>query len=169
MQLHKEKKKKKTKTVVKRTVDPHGAGPELAGNVVSLADVLGPDTGGETVDRVVGTLDDLIDLGVLHDRHHGAEDLLAGDGHVIGHVGEDGGGHEVALVAHAGTADSHAGALLLADVDEVQNALHLLLRDLGTLLGLGVERVAHPPLLGELSALLNELVVLLLVHEHTRT
>ena len=62
-------------------------------------------------------------------REHRAEDLLAGDAHVVGHVGEQGRRDEVAVsefvaVGAAASADQ-AGALLLAAGDQAEHPVQL--------------------------------------------
>src|SRR3954463_13542630 len=55
-------------------VDPDGAGLELGGHAVGLADVAGPDGGGEAVHAAVAALDDVVDVLERDDGHDGAED-----------------------------------------------------------------------------------------------
>ena len=73
--------------------------------------------GSKAVGGVVANADGLglvLELGDGADR---AEDLFLHDLHVFGHVGEDGGLDEVALVAVALAADLDFGAFFLAMVD----------------------------------------------------
>src|SRR5687768_2347718 len=58
-------------------IDPDGAGLELAGNVVRLLDVPGPDPGCEPVGRVVGTGDSFVEIGEFDRRQHRPEDFFA--------------------------------------------------------------------------------------------
>ena len=53
-------------------------------------DVLGEDRGAEPVGAVVGHRDRLVDVVEWRHRNCGPEQLLSGDAHVGGHVGDDG-------------------------------------------------------------------------------
>ncbi len=75
------------------------------------------------------------------------------------------GSNEVALLADALAAGHQLGALLLAELDVVEDLVELLLRDLGALLGLGIERVADHAALGLFGQPLDEFVVDLLLDE----
>ena len=71
------------------------------------------DVGGEAVGRVVGDLDCLFLIPVTDDRHHRSENLLAGDGHGIGRVGEHRRANIIATgepVGSAGTAGNEGRA-----------------------------------------------------------
>lgn len=70
-------------------VDPHGSGLQPGGEFMRLADIVGPDAGGETIDRVVG----LFHQFVVHflERHGGndrSEDLFINDAHAGPGVGQ---------------------------------------------------------------------------------
>lgn len=98
-------------------VDPDGAGAQGVGDLDGGVEVLGVHGGGQAVGGVVAELDRLL-LGLeLADRADGAEDLLLHDLHVLGHVGEDGGLDEVALVALALAASLDGGTGVLAGLD----------------------------------------------------
>jgi hypothetical protein len=69
---------------------PDGTGFERGSDSVSSGDVGGEDSRGETVDRAVGLLDDLL-LGLERGQDDdGAEDLLLDNLHVGADVSEDG-------------------------------------------------------------------------------
>ena len=85
-----------------------------------MGGIAGPDGTRETILRVVGDLDGLI-LGVDGDDHEDrAEDLLAGDRHVPGDLGEDRGLDVVArleALGGLGSTDEKLGALIDAGLD----------------------------------------------------
>src|SRR6476469_9231632 len=64
-------------------VDRDGAGPYAAGDGVRPAQVRGPERRGQGVPAVVGDRDCLLVVVERDDRADRAEDLLAGDGHVV--------------------------------------------------------------------------------------
>jgi hypothetical protein len=61
-------------------------------------DVARPHVAGEPIGCIVGHRDGISLVPISDDREYGAKDLLAGDGHVVGHVGEYGRAHIVALI-----------------------------------------------------------------------
>jgi hypothetical protein len=98
-------------------VDPDGTSLERVGDLDGSLEVGRVHGRGKTVCGVVSLLDDLL-LGVeLGDCADGAEDLFPLDLHILGHVGEDCGLDEIALVALALAAGLDGGAALLAVVD----------------------------------------------------
>src|SRR5208282_1480023 len=70
-------------------VDPDRAGLELPGYVEGPLVVGAPDPGGQAVFGVVGDLDRLVGALAADHGEDRAEDLLAGDRHVVADVGED--------------------------------------------------------------------------------
>ena len=101
-----------------------------------------------------------------------AEDLIAGDAHVGRDIGEDGGLDEEAVglfaIGIALAAADDAGAFLLADFDEVQDAVHLAGGDLRADLGVGIERVAEAQFAGARGQFLQEAIVNILVEQEAR-
>lgn len=85
----------------------HGLGEEER-----LIDIIGHNTGRESVLGRVGALDGFVDVAELEDGLDGSEDLLLGDSHVVLDIGEDRGLDEVALLAPA-TPTRHARRALL--------------------------------------------------------
>jgi len=61
----------------------------MPGAPVGAGEIARPDAGGEPVGRVVRDPDRLVLVGERHDRHDGAEDLLARDPHVVPDAGID--------------------------------------------------------------------------------
>ena len=59
-------------------VQPDHAGLKFAGDFEDLASLVGPDAGGESETRVVGSADRLFGRSETHDRKHRSEDLLRG-------------------------------------------------------------------------------------------
>src|SRR4051812_48448927 len=132
---------------------PRDAGAPLA--------VLGPDRGAEAELGVVGKVDRLL-LGVDDDdRQHRAEDLLAHDPHLVGDAGEDGGG-DVAAALEPGRIDRAAAALGRAGsdriLDQVDDDPVLVLGGHRADLGVPLDRVADPELLGLADHALDEAV-----------
>jgi hypothetical protein len=64
-------------------VHVHRASAHAVGDLDGVVQVGRHHAGAEAEFGVVGALDDLVDGLELDDRHDGAEDLLAGDGHVL--------------------------------------------------------------------------------------
>src|SRR5208337_429734 len=121
-------------------VDPEGPRADAIGDGVRLADVAGPDCGGQAVLGRVPPVDDLIDVVELQDRQDRPEDLLAGDRHAIRDVVEDRRLDEEALVAETRAAGDALGPLRIALVDVRHDRIVL-----GSLFGFWVERIAHLP------------------------
>ena len=71
-------------------VDPHAAGPDLAGGAAGAVGVAGPGGGGEAERRVVGQADRLVVVVERDDREHRPEHLVAPDLGVERHVGDEG-------------------------------------------------------------------------------
>src|SRR3954451_5882170 len=131
-------------------VDLDLAGADAPGDALGVLGVAGPDAAGQPVDRVVGDLDRFV-LGVVgDDRQHRPEDLLLGDRHVVGDVGEDRRLDEVALVEPLGrllAAGDQPRALLDALADVAAHALALDVGDQRAEARLLLERVAGRELL----------------------
>ena len=79
----------------------------------------------------------------LQRAEHRAEDFVAGDPHVVGHVGEQRRLDVVAPIAESLAAADATGAVLLPVVDVLHDLVELSLIDLRALLGIGIERVAQ--------------------------
>ena len=75
-----------------------GARAQTGGDPLCAFRVTGLDEGREPVFGVVGDADGLGLVLGPQDAEHGAEDLLPGDGHVVGDIGKDGGAHVPAAV-----------------------------------------------------------------------
>ncbi len=116
---------------VERVVDRHLAGPDPARKRAGRIEVRGRNIARKTVFRVVGDVDGLIEIVVGQDAQHRAEDLFAGDRHVVVDLGE----HRrldvvtgVEPVRPSRSADRHRRAFLDALLDQ---PLHLLELSLG--------------------------------------
>src|SRR6266849_2069844 len=112
-------------------VDVDHPGLQAAGHVEGSLLVAAPYTGRQPVAGVVGDRDGLVDRVVGQDRQYGPEDLLSGDGHVVGHAGEDRrldpvAGLELRALGDP-PADSRRGALRLRAFQVGQDPLLLLL------------------------------------------
>jgi len=140
-------------------VNPDSTGLKSVSDSVSSVDVLREDGRGETVDRVVGGLDNLV-LGFKGRKNDdGAEDLLSNDIHVRGDVSEDCWLNEVTVLAVPLTAGDDGGTLLLTALDVVHDSIGLRLRNLWSLEGVLLEWVTDLELQSCLLEQLGELVV----------
>lgn len=90
--------------------------------------------------------------------------LLLGNAHVVLHIGEDSWLYKEAHVANALAASLQLGALLLAAFNVAQDFGQHFLIDLGSLLDISLEGIAHLAGLGLSSRLGHKLVVDFLVH-----
>src|SRR5262249_44649252 len=72
-------------------VDPDRAGLEHAGRAVRFLHVARPDRGAQAIEGIVGLLERLVEIVEGDHRENRPEDLLAGDGHGVRDVVEDGG------------------------------------------------------------------------------
>src|SRR5579864_4691342 len=151
-------------------VDPHRSRLHPARHLVGLADVAGPDAGGEAVDIGVGLRHGVLDVAERDHHQHRSEDLLPRHGHVVVDAVEDGWLHEPALAADARrlAAVGDARALPPAGLDVAQHALALLGRHQRAEARLGVERIARDQAAGALHQALDQLGVDLLLDEQAR-
>src|SRR4051812_22992169 len=122
--------------------DRAGAGP--LGEALQLADVAAPDAGSEAVGRAVGDAQGVGLVLELDDADDGAKNLLLRDPHLVLDIGEHGRADEIAALADTRSACDECRAFPLADVDIVEDRLHLLLGDDGTERGLAIEGIADP-------------------------
>src|SRR5712691_12653171 len=153
-------------------VDVHLAGAEAAGNAFGAGGVARPDAAGQAVHGVVRDADRVVVVLVREDGEHGAEDLLAGDGHLRLHTGEDGRLDVVALRQagrRVGAAEGELGAFLDADADVLADALALLRRGERTQPGFRRARVAWLELRGRPLGDLQYLLLPLARNEHPRS
>src|SRR5579884_1211627 len=82
------------------SVDPRRAALEAGGHLGAALGIRTPHRAGEAEVGGVGPLDGVVDVAVRDDRQRRAELLLVDDAGAVGHVGQDRGLVEVALVAH---------------------------------------------------------------------
>src|SRR3954468_17372549 len=107
-------------------IDPDGSGTHFCGDGVSAIDVASPDSGGETVDAVVGLRNEIV---LVLERDGGddrSENLFLHDLHAVIGVDEHGGLDKVSLVALALAADSSLCAFGESGLEESANAVELL-------------------------------------------
>src|SRR5699024_1635756 len=107
-------------------------------------DVAGPHGSGQSVLRVVGSGDQVVQLVtvlVTADREDRPEDLLVHDGHVVVDAGEQGGRVEVTVAGAGFTTCDHLGALAAARLYQVLHVVTVLGRheraELGRFVGTG--------------------------------
>src|SRR5271167_4304544 len=72
-------------------VDPDDSGANLLHGAEGLEDVAGPDSGGESVGRIVGDPDSVCFVVEGNDTGDGSEDFFAGDAGTVVHIVKDGG------------------------------------------------------------------------------
>ena len=135
-----------------RGVDPNRSGPDGAGGPEGLADVPGPDGGGQAVLGVVGLAGHLGHVVEREHGGHGAEDLLPGDAEVLGVGLEDRGRDEVPTgqgrIGRTLALVGQAGPLGGARVDVALDPVPLLGGDQGAHGDLGIEARADADPLG---------------------
>lgn len=153
-------------------VDEDHPGLDAACQAMGLADVLGPDVGGQAVFHVVGQAQRLGFVLERDQADHRAEDLLLGDAHAVVHVGEHRGLDELPLAQvrrQAGrtlqAAGHQGGAFLEADADVAGDLVVVGLGDHRADLGLRVLRIADDQAPGARGELGDELRVDALLDE----
>ncbi len=77
-------------------VDQHAAHIQLARDAARPPAIARPDTGVQTIDRLVGEVHSLLIVRDRHDRQHGTERLFSHQLHLVAHTDDDGGSVEVA-------------------------------------------------------------------------
>src|SRR6185312_5995142 len=138
------------------------------GDRVCLLHVSGPDGGGKAISGTVRAVNDLLDSLKRNNTDHGSENFLAGDGHFVLHIGEDGRLNEVAAVPDASAAANELRAFGAAGIDVAHHPVKLGLIDLRALFGGRIEGIADAAFLGAGGAFLDELIVDLLLNENAR-
>ncbi len=106
-------------------VDETGARLESGRHPVRTRQVAGKDPCRQTEFGIIGPHHDLGLVLEIQHRHHWAEDLLARDHHVIGHIGKDGGLQIEALPVDPLAAGNKARTLGLTFLDVAQRDIHL--------------------------------------------
>jgi len=148
-------------------VDVDGSGSQAVGQLLVELDALSDHSGSQSVLGLVGSSDHLIVVRELDDRHHGSEDLLLVDLHVLLHSGEHGGFNKESLVSPSLSSNHALGAISLSALNVVEDGLELDVIDLGALIHRVIEWVSQLDLLGGLDGFLHKGVVDLLVHEES--
>lgn len=148
-------------------VDPDGTGTQFVRHADSGVDILGVYSGRETVVGVVSDSDGFFLVLEFLDRDDRTENLLTGNLHVLGDVGENSGLDEVTLLAVAVTSGGDGSTLLLASVDVLHNTVELETGDHGALEGVVFERIADLVGRSTLLEALDELVVDTLLDQDT--
>src|SRR5919106_1872644 len=153
-------------------VDPHDAVLQPAGHPVGAGDVAGPYRRAEPVRRVVGQRDGLVLVVERDDDQNRAEDLLAGDPHVVGDADEHRGLDEPTALASGdlrrSTTGRHCGALPLPDGDVLDDPVACPHRDHRTDLGLGRSRVTDADAACLRHQRVDEVVMDRPLHQHPR-
>ena len=126
-----------------------------------LVDVLGPDSGRESVDRIVGELHALLEIVERQHGEHRPEDLLARDRHVGLHTVEHRRFDVVALAVRLRrlAAGHECRALIHALLDVREDGLLLLLGDERAESRVLVERIPGGHFLRAFGELLDHLLV----------
>src|SRR5271155_3026950 len=97
------------------SVDPNSSGLERARYFMGAADIAGPDRGGQPVGSIIALEDRVVFVLERDDRGDWAEDLFAGDAHVVFHASEN---RRIDVITFARTgiaSDRHVRALGLAE------------------------------------------------------
>src|SRR5258705_2058723 len=117
-------------------VDAEGAGTNRFGDLQAVGGVGGPDRSGQAVLAVVGDTNRVALVAILQHGQHRTEDLLLGDAHLVGGVGEQRGPDiPTAVVRAVVAADDDACTLVEAGADVALHAVLLALGDKGTDVG----------------------------------
>jgi len=148
-------------------VDPDSASPDVMSEGEGVLDALGDHTGRKTISGGIGASNHVGHVLELDDGHHRTEDLLLGDLHVVGNVGEHGWFNEEPLIAYAATATEKLGSLILAAFDIAQDLVELLFVHLRSLLSFGIERITNNSFACLLYAGIYELIIYLLMDIET--
>lgn len=146
-------------------VNPDCASLEGVGDADRSVEVVGVNTSCQTVGGVVGELENFFLVLEFLDCADRSEDFFLDNLHLVVDVGEDGGLNVVALVTESFASDNHLGTGLLTLVNVSHDTVELELRDLRTLVGALLERVADLVLLSTSLECFQELVVDGLVDE----
>ncbi len=101
----------------KYVVDIHASGLDLVGDGEGFGAVAAPNAAGEAKFGVIGEPDGFIDGRNGHDRQDRSECFFAHDTHVVGHIGQNGGGVPVAGSIKAVTASEDFRAPLAGVLD----------------------------------------------------
>lgn len=149
-------------------IDPHSASLKFVGSLDSSTDIATEDGCCQTVDGVVGHLDELFLVVELLKNDDWAKDLLASNLGIRLDVGENGWFDKVAFVAVTRTSSEDFATLLLAGVDVSHDSVILKLADLWALECVGIPWGADLDGLVLLDELALEFIVDLGVDKDTR-
>ena len=149
-------------------VDPYRTGAQRARNAMRDVHVIGPDRGGQAVDRVIGEGHCLALVRERRRREHRSEDLLPGYAHRRAHGIENRGLDVVAAGLHQRPlpAEDDSGAFGHTAVDVAENTLHVSAVDQRTHLRCRLERVAKRDRARDPRDLGKQSVLHLLVNDH---
>src|SRR6185436_16778693 len=116
-------------------IDPNNSRFDLLREAVRTRDVSGPNSRGETVNRVVCLLEQIVFVFETDHRHNRTKNLFLGDAHTILHFRKDRGTEEVTFLKvgrelwRLATGD-HRRTFLASDIDVALDAIQLLFRNL---------------------------------------
>ena len=157
--------------MVEPAIASHTAGFHSAGHTDGAVDIACPDSTSESEFTVVGETDDLIFRLEAQNAGHGTKDLFLGDTHVIGHVAEQSGTQEAAVlqfslrILHA--AAENLRAFLFADFHIAQDLFHLAFADLTAHLGIGFPGQSDLNGIEALHGFLNKTIIDGILNEYT--
>jgi hypothetical protein len=140
-------------------IDPNGSGLKSVGNFNGGVQILGMNTGGKTVESLMGLLQDILNIRKLGDSDNRSKNFFLHDLHLFVDIREDGGLDEVAFLAVTFAAEFDCGTLVLASLDVIHDPGELEFGDLRTLNGFLVEGIADDIVLGAYGEFLNEFIV----------
>lgn len=140
-------------------VDIDLSGPEPLHDVVDLVVILRDDASCESVVGGVGPLDDIIKVVEFEDAVHWTENFLLCDDELVLDVGEDCRLNVEALVSPSVSTNNKSSSFFLADLDVMEDAVHLLCTDLRALLGFRIEGISEFDLCHDFGDFLHILVI----------
>jgi hypothetical protein len=140
-------------------IDPNGSGLKSVGNFNGGVQILGMNTGGKTVESLMGLLQDILNIRKLGDSDNRSKNFFLHDLHLFVDIREDGGLDEVAFLAVTFAAEFDCGTLVLASLDVIHDPGELEFGDLRALNGFLVKGIADNVLLCAFGEFLNEFIV----------
>ena len=132
---------------------------------MSLGNVAGPDSGGQSIFCGVGTTNDFIDILELENAQDWSKDFVGCHGHGVFDVGKNRGLNEIAFIAEPLSTGDAFGTLIAAAVDIGHDLVELGLIDLWTLFRCGIERITKPAGFRLVSKSADKFIVSLLLNE----
>lgn len=109
---------------------------DTIGNLESIVNTFGDYSSTKSILRVVGSLNDFIDVLELHYGHNWSKDFLLCDGHIVSHITENCWFNKESLSSVSLSTCMQLGTFFLSNINIFQNLSHLFLIHLRTLIGI---------------------------------